>query len=161
MSSSQYGLSCPPVIIKEKDGSLRVQQRHQHASLLLCSKRSALSNPLAPDGPIYRTKWIVFGCKLCFQMFLWYPLSLSPSPSPLSLSGSDQLMEIELSGQFIAGVALLMGSAGSDEKATLCQADGTQSSCRGTHSKTQTYKLLPLWLDVFVSLWKKKKVSFK
>lgn len=67
-------------------------------------------------------------------------------------------MEIEeLSGQFIAGVALLMGSAGSDEKATLCQADGTQSSCRGTHSKTQTYKLLPLWLDVFVSLWKKKK----
>lgn len=67
-------------------------------------------------------------------------------------------MEIEeLSGQFIAGVALLMGSAGSDEKATLCQADGTHSSCRGTHSKTQTYKLLPLWLDVFVSLWKKKK----
>lgn len=84
ISSSYYGPSCPPVIIKEKDRSLRAQQRHQHASLLLCSERSTLSNPPAPDGPIYCTKWIVFGCTLYFQMLLWYPLSFSQPHSSVS-----------------------------------------------------------------------------
>lgn len=82
ISSSQYGPVCPPVIIKEKDWSRRAQQRHQHASLLFCSERSTLSNPPAPDGPIYCTKWIVFSCTLYFQMFLWYPLCFS-MPCPL------------------------------------------------------------------------------
>lgn len=147
ISSSQYGPACPPVIIKEKDGSRGAQQRHQHASLL-CSERSTFSNPPAPDGPIYCTKWIVFGCTLYFQIFFWYPLSFS-LPHPLSVPGSVQLMEsAELSGHFMDGV--LKGSAGSDESDTLCQADATHSSCK-------TYKLFPLWLNVFVSLLKKKK----
>lgn len=161
--SSQYGPACPPVIIKEKDGSLRPQRRHQHASLLLCTERYTLSNPPAPDGPIYCTKWIVFGCTIYLQMFLWYPPPPPrPSSSPQSLSGFNQLMEsAELFGQFMAGVALLKGWASSDESATPCQADGTHSN-----SKTKTYNSR-LWLDVFVSLYKKKKerrikkVSFK
>lgn len=151
--SSQYGPACPPVIIKEKDGSLRPQRRHQHASLLLCTERYTLSNPPAPDGPIYCTKWIVFGCTIYLQMFLWYPPPPPrPSSSPQSLSGFNQLMEsAELFGQFMAGVALLKGWASSDESATPCQADGTHSN-----SKTKTYNSR-LWLDVFVSLYKKKK----
>lgn len=52
--------------------------------------------------------------------------TLSISLYPI-LSGSDQLTEtVELSGQFMAGVALLMGSVCSYGYATLCQTDGTQ-----------------------------------
>lgn len=84
ISSSQYGPACPPVIIKEKDGSRRAQQRHQHASLL-CSERSTFSNPPGPDGPIYCTTWIVFGCTLHFQIFIWYPLSFLLPHRPVCL----------------------------------------------------------------------------
>lgn len=69
ISSCQCGHPCPPVIIKEKDERLGAEQRHQHASLLLCSPRLDLSNPPAPDGPIYYTKRAVFGCALRFQIF--------------------------------------------------------------------------------------------
>lgn len=106
ISSSQYGPACPPVIIKEKDGSRRAQQRHQHASLL-CSERSTFSNPPAPNGPIYCTTWIVFGCTLYFQIFIWYPLSFL-LPHRLSACGSVQLTESpELSGHFMAAIEQL------------------------------------------------------
>lgn len=146
ISSSQYGPACPPVIIKEKDGSRRAQQRHQHASLL-CSERSTFSNPPGPDGPIYCTTWIVFGCTLHFQIFIWYPLSFL-LPHRLSACGSVQLTESpELSGHFMAAIEQVRGSAGSDESDALCQVDTTHSSCK-------TCKLFPLWLYDFVSLLK-------
>ena len=79
-----------------------------------------------------------------------------PSSSPQSLSGFNQLMEsAELFGHFMAGVALLKGWASSDESTTPCQADGTHSN-----SKTKTYNSR-LWLDVSVSLYKKKKGESK
>lgn len=142
ISSSQYGPACPLVIIKEKDGSRRAQHRHQHASLL-CSERSTFSNPPAPDGPIYCTKWIVFGCTLYFQIFIWYPRSFS-LPHPLCLPGSVLLVEsTDLSGQLMAGVEQLKGSACANESDTLCQADTTHSSCK-------TYKLFFLFDFMFL-----------
>lgn len=114
ISSSQYGPGCPPVIIKEKDGSLRAQQRHQHASLLLCSECSTLSNPPAPDGLIYCTKWIVFWLHSILPNVPLIPSLFLPAPAPLSLSlVLTKLVETaELSDRFTAGVTLLKGSAG-------------------------------------------------
>lgn len=68
--------------LKRKTGA---QRRHQHASVL-CSVHSTFSNPAAPDGPIYCTKWIVFGCTLYSQIFIWYPFRLS-LPHSLSAHG--------------------------------------------------------------------------
>lgn len=85
ISSSHHGLACPPVIIKEKDGSRRAQQRHQHASLL-CSERSTFGNPPAPDGPIYCTKWIVFGLHTVLSNLHLIPSLLSLPPAPLTVS---------------------------------------------------------------------------
>lgn len=85
ISSSHHGLACPPVIIKEKDGSRRAQQRHQHASLL-CSERSTFGNPPAPDGPIYCTKWIVFGLHTVLSNLHLIPCLLFFTPAPLTVS---------------------------------------------------------------------------
>lgn len=94
ISSSHHGLACPPVIIKEKDGSRRAQQRHQHASLL-CSERSTFGNPPAPDGPIYCTKWIVFGLHTVLSnlhlipslLFLFFFFTPAPRTVSSVLSG--------------------------------------------------------------------------
>lgn len=90
-------------------------------------------------------------------------LSLSPPAlSLLSLSCSDQLMEsAEMSGQFMAGVALLKGSAGSDETTTPCQADGTHSSCKSTSTPKQRLTNSPLFDWMFLFLCKKKKKEEK
>lgn len=85
ISSSHHGLAYPPVIIKEKDGSRRAQQRHQHASLL-CSERSTFGNPPAPDGPIYCTKWIVFGLHTVLSNLHLIPSLHFFLPPPHSLS---------------------------------------------------------------------------
>lgn len=132
------------------------------------SECSTLSNPAAPDGLIYCTKWIVFGYTLYSQMFLWFSPSLSlsflcPVTSAFPLSDSDQFTDsAELSGWFVVAAVVLRDSGGSDKRAKQSPADGTHSGCRSTSTLKQRLTNSPLHGLMFLfPIWKKKNLSFK
>lgn len=165
ISSSQCCSACPPVIIKDKDESLRARRRHQHASLLLSSERSTLSNPPAPNGPIYCIDWIVFGCTLYFQMFLWYPRLFPSAPSPLSLvcrwfwpahRNSRAVWPVY---SWCSTTEALSGLRW--ESHTMQGWWDTLQLQKHSNCTARTYKLCLLRLDVFVLLYKKKTGVYK
>lgn len=132
--------------LKEKDGNLRAQQRHQHASLLLCSERSTQqsSSPwrtyLLHKVDCVWLRTILPNVPLIPSLLLLLPIR-PPSPSSPSLSLVLVLTSSWKQQNCLAslrlGVALLRGSEGLGVNATLCQADGTHSSCRHTLTPKQ------------------------
>ena len=159
--SSQYGPAALQSSLKRKTGAWDPNGgiSTHHFSSALNATLSAIHQPLT--DLFTAQSGLCLAAQYTFKCSFDTPPPPRLSSSPQSLSGFNQLMEsAELFGQFMAGVALLKGWASSDESATPCQADGTHSN-----SKTKTYNSR-LWLDVFVSLSKKKrgeskKVSFK